>query len=456
MSGRISRFSEVLLEVKMIEVIGSFVVRDFLELQNLMVMMFVWGKLSLEFRILVSQSIKVIIKIDRIIKNIIFQMLIEFQMLLIIFLENVVQIIIVMELWLIIFVFLFVVKFLIYLWVSWLRMNGVSNRRLILMKIELLIEMLFLVFIRVMINSGVMMMFIRFDVDVDMIVLVMFFLVIDVNVMEDWMVDGIKVRYKMLRYMLWEMNRVSGCRVKLRIGYRMKVNVKIVRCRCQFFRLLRVFCVDRCVLQRQNSNVMIMLVSELKILVKWLCVGKMIVMIIVEMMRRISGFIFFRCEVIFKVYWQYRFMIKLFFLIILCDFEFFNCVWLLLMCQYQVVEGFLQDWYLVYYGFCVAGGFGFIIVEVIVVFFEGRIFFNCVGIWNDEQCDKWKEIVEFFYSFNVLIGIQFGYAGCKVLIYLMLFGYVCGLVLLEEGGWEMIGFFVISYLGYIVLCEMSM
>ena len=148
-------------------------------------------------------------------------------------------------------------------------------------------------------------------------------------------------------------------------------------------------------------------------------------------------------------------MTKLFSPIILRDFEFPNRAWLPPMCQYQAVEGLPQDWHLVHYGSRTAGGFGLIIVEATAVSPEGRISPNCAGIWNDEQRDKWKEIVEFSHSLNAPIGIQLGHAGRKASTHPMLPGYARGSVPLEEGGWETIGPSAISYPGYTAPREMS-
>ncbi|HAT1277107.1 TPA: NADH:flavin oxidoreductase/NADH oxidase, partial [Corynebacterium striatum] len=86
----------------------------------------------------------------------------------------------------------------------------------------------------------------------------------------------------------------------------------------------------------------------------------------------------------------------------------------------------------------------------------GRISPKCAGLWNDEQRDKWKEIVEFSHSLNAPIGIQLGHAGRKASTYPMLPGYARGSVPLEEGGWETIGPSAISYPGYTAPREMSM
>lgn len=50
----------------------------------------------------------------------------------------------------------------------------------------------------------------------------------------------------------------------------------------------------------------------------------------------------------------------------------------------MVVDGKVNEWYLLYYVSIVCGGVGLVIVEVIVVVLEGCIMLGCIGIWLDE------------------------------------------------------------------------
>ncbi|MCG2420355.1 NADH:flavin oxidoreductase/NADH oxidase [Aequorivita sp. F47161] len=83
------------------------------------------------------------------------------------------------------------------------------------------------------------------------------------------------------------------------------------------------------------------------------------------------------------------------------------------MCMYSCVDGYANDFHLVHLGSRAVGGFGLIIQEATAVSPEGRISYGDMGLWNDEQIRKPKEIVEFVHAHNALIGIQLAHAGRK-------------------------------------------
>jgi len=64
------------------------------------------------------------------------------------------------------------------------------------------------------------------------------------------------------------------------------------------------------------------------------------------------------------------------------------------MCQYQATDGLVNDWHLVHYASRAVGGVGLIIVEMTNVMPNGRITPNCLGLWNDQQRDELKKIVD--------------------------------------------------------------
>ncbi|UYZ90942.1 hypothetical protein LP114_11380 [Moraxella bovis] len=68
------------------------------------------------------------------------------------------------------------------------------------------------------------------------------------------------------------------------------------------------------------------------------------------------------------------------------------------MCQYSVTDGVPNDWHLVHYTSRAIGGVGLIIVEMTNVAPNGRITPNCLGLWNDEQKDAFKKIVDSVHS----------------------------------------------------------
>ena len=83
------------------------------------------------------------------------------------------------------------------------------------------------------------------------------------------------------------------------------------------------------------------------------------------------------------------------------------------MCQYSATDGFATDWHLVHLGSRASGGAGLIIQEATAVSPEGRISPEDLGLWNNEQIDKLKQITQFIISQNSVPGIQLAHAGRK-------------------------------------------
>ncbi|MFW2176282.1 MULTISPECIES: NADH:flavin oxidoreductase/NADH oxidase [unclassified Moraxella] len=83
------------------------------------------------------------------------------------------------------------------------------------------------------------------------------------------------------------------------------------------------------------------------------------------------------------------------------------------MCQYSATDGMPNDWHKVHYTSRAIGGVGLIIVEMTNVAPNGRISPNCLGLWNDEQRDVFKEIVDSVHQYGAKIGIQIAHAGRK-------------------------------------------
>src|SRR3954470_21775867 len=75
-----------------------------------------------------------------------------------------------------------------------------------------------------------------------------------------------------------------------------------------------------------------------------------------------------------------------------------NRVWLAPMCQYSAVDGVPNDWHLVHLGSRAVGGFGLVMTEASAVVPEGRISPEDAGIWNDEQAQAWRRIVDFVHA----------------------------------------------------------
>lgn len=128
------------------------------------------------------------------------------------------------------------------------------------------------------------------------------------------------------------------------------------------------------------------------------------------------------------------------------------------MCQYLVQEGLVNDWYFVYLGSCVVGGVGLVIVEVIVVLFEGCIIVDDFGIWSDVYVELLYCIICFIEFQGVVVGVQLVYVGCKVSIWWLWLGKY-GSVLIGDGGWILVVLLVIlfdfQYMIFEVLSEVQ-
>ncbi len=83
------------------------------------------------------------------------------------------------------------------------------------------------------------------------------------------------------------------------------------------------------------------------------------------------------------------------------------------MCQYSATDGVPNDWHFVHYTSRAIGGVGLIIVEMTNVAANGRISPNCLGLWNDEQEQAFKKLVDSVHAHGAKIGIQIAHAGRK-------------------------------------------
>lgn len=115
-----------------------------------------------------------------------------------------------------------------------------------------------------------------------------------------------------------------------------------------------------------------------------------------------------------------------------------NRIFLAPMCQYRCEgrDGVPTDWHLVHLGARAAGGFGLIIAEATGVLPEGRITPQCTGLWNDEQADAWRRIVDFCHSQGAAVAIQLQHAGRKASVYRDFEPHHSGSVPADDGGWE--------------------
>ncbi len=84
------------------------------------------------------------------------------------------------------------------------------------------------------------------------------------------------------------------------------------------------------------------------------------------------------------------------------------------MAQYSAVDGIPGDFHLVHLGARALGGAGLVFAEMTCPSPDARITPGCPGLWNDEQRDAWKRIVDFVHANSpAKIALQIGHAGPK-------------------------------------------
>jgi 2,4-dienoyl-CoA reductase-like NADH-dependent reductase (Old Yellow Enzyme family) len=81
------------------------------------------------------------------------------------------------------------------------------------------------------------------------------------------------------------------------------------------------------------------------------------------------------------------------------------------MCQYQAVEGVMQDWHYQHHSRFASGGLALGFVEATGVTRDGRITHGCTGIWDDGQVPALRRIADLYHSYGAACGIQIGHAG---------------------------------------------
>ena len=83
------------------------------------------------------------------------------------------------------------------------------------------------------------------------------------------------------------------------------------------------------------------------------------------------------------------------------------------MQQYSAKNGIPGNWHLVHLGSRAVGGAGLIITECTAVAPKGLATLSDVGIWNEEQKNSWKTIVDFVHEQDAKIAIQLWHSGGK-------------------------------------------
>jgi anthraniloyl-CoA monooxygenase len=84
------------------------------------------------------------------------------------------------------------------------------------------------------------------------------------------------------------------------------------------------------------------------------------------------------------------------------------------MAQYSCVDGLPGDYHLVHLGARAMGGAGMVVAEMTCPTADARITPACPGLWNEQQRDGWKRIVDFVHANTAAkIAMQLGHAGAK-------------------------------------------
>lgn len=114
------------------------------------------------------------------------------------------------------------------------------------------------------------------------------------------------------------------------------------------------------------------------------------------------------------------------------------------MAQYSACDGVPDDWHLVHYGARATGGAGLVITEMTCVSAEARITPGCTGLWNEEQREAWRRIVQFVHtSSRAKFCLQLGHSGRKGSTQL---GWEKADHPLPEGNWPLLAASALPYL----------
>ena len=108
------------------------------------------------------------------------------------------------------------------------------------------------------------------------------------------------------------------------------------------------------------------------------------------------------------------------------------------MCQYSCTDGLPNAWHLVHLGSRAVGGAGLVLTEAAAVSPEGRITPQDAGLWNDEQTQAWKPVVDFVRAQGAVAGVQLAHAGFKASTHRP-WDPQHGAVPASEGGWPVVG-----------------
>lgn len=114
------------------------------------------------------------------------------------------------------------------------------------------------------------------------------------------------------------------------------------------------------------------------------------------------------------------------------------------MAMYSAKDGMPNDFHLVHLGSRAMGGAALVFPEMICVSPDARITPGCLGLWNEEQKEGYRRLVDFVHNDTpAKIGIQLGHAGRKGATKVAWEGTDQPV---EQGGWPLISASAIPYL----------
>ncbi|NKB89594.1 MAG: bifunctional salicylyl-CoA 5-hydroxylase/oxidoreductase [Acidobacteria bacterium] len=84
------------------------------------------------------------------------------------------------------------------------------------------------------------------------------------------------------------------------------------------------------------------------------------------------------------------------------------------MCQYSATDGLPDEWHFVHLGSRALGGAGLIVTEMTDISPDARITPGCTGLYNDEQVDAWRRVLDFVHANSYSkVAVQLAHAGRK-------------------------------------------
>nr|AFF18624.1 PfvD [Arthrobacter sp. JBH1] len=83
------------------------------------------------------------------------------------------------------------------------------------------------------------------------------------------------------------------------------------------------------------------------------------------------------------------------------------------MTMFRSTDGKLDDFHLMYLGARAAGGFGLVFAEQIAITPDGRTTTHCAGLYDDDQIEGHKRVVDMIKSMGGVAAIQLGHTGRK-------------------------------------------